>query len=213
MIILAFDSATVTGWASGAPGETPEFGSREFTSPGGNGEVLARFDAWVKAMIYRRKPGLVVFESPYVPRPTVRFVKAGTEPDFGNGPPPMNPKTLRRLLAMVGFIEAACSLMKIECLESTPAEITKHFTGRARWGSREAKKRETIRVCGLYGWVTADDNSADALALWHYAESQVDPVAASRRGAGRGLELALWGTPGAPAAGPVQTRIGRRTLS
>jgi hypothetical protein len=125
----------------------------------------------------------------------------------------MNPKTLRRLLAMVGFIEAACSLMKIECLESTNQEITSHFTGRARWGSREKKKAETIRVCALYGWHAADDNSADALALWHFAESKVDPVAASRRGAGRGLELALWGTPAAPIAGPAQTRIGRRRLS
>lgn len=210
-MIIALDIATAVGWASGRPGDEPEWGARNFAGKGGTGEVVAKFRAWINERCYTLKPTLVVFESPYVPVPrAARFVRAGTDPASAPpGPPPMNPLVLRRLLGMIATVEAVCFELRIPCAESTSAEITKFFTGRARWGSREAKKAETIRVCSIYGWTTVSDDAADALALWHLAEFKVSPEIASRRRAGAGAELALHGTLDAP----TQARIGRRVLS
>ncbi len=184
-MILALDTSTVTGWAAGRPGETPTWGERSFAGRGGNGEVIGKFRHWVNQCCYELKPTLVVFEAPYIPRP-------GRGPKFG-GPPPMNALTLRRLLALVGEVEAVCWELRIRCVEATAPEISKFFLGNARQGGRDAKKAATIKMCGLYGWHTVSDNAADALALWHYAEFITEPQIASRRLAGARRELPLHG--------------------
>jgi hypothetical protein len=92
---------------------------------------------------------------------------------------------VRRLLALVGTVEAIAWYHRIECREATTGEIMKFFTGRASHGGRATKKLRTIEMCRCYGWdVGADDDAADALALWAMAEAIVNPTAASRRGDG-----------------------------
>jgi hypothetical protein len=191
-MILALDTATVTGWAHGPAGANPpllQWGARDFSGRGGNGEVIAKFRHWLNARCFELKPRLIVFESPYIPHPGKRTG------------PPMNALVLRRLLAMVGIVEAIAFELRIECCESRPSEITKFFTGSARHGGRDAKKAATVEMCRAYGWdVGGDDNAADALALWAMAEAKLNPRASSLRGDGR---LFLPQKKEAPAATPA----------
>ena len=62
-------------------------------------------------------------------------------------------------------------------------------------------------MCRRYGWDVEDnDDAADSLALWHYAESNVAPDIALRRGAG---PLFLPEKPNAP---PIVTDRGALSL-
>jgi hypothetical protein len=172
-MILALDTATTTGWAAGRPGERPIWGARRF--PGGStGEMLTIFRAWLESRCDELRPALIAFESPYIPRPSARF----------RGAPPLNPLTLRRLLAIVGMVEAVAWQRQIDCIERNPSEIAKFFLGNSRQGGRDAKKAATIKMCAIYGWQTVSDDAADALALWTMAEALTAPQLAARRGAG-----------------------------
>lgn len=165
-MILALDTATVTGWAAGNPGERPQWGSRHFIVKGGNGEVIAQFRHWLEARCDELRPDLVVFESPWVPRGLMS-----------------NALTLRRLMALAVTVEAVAWERRIKCREATPIEIAKFFIGTGGL-KREAKKAATIEMCRRYGFDVSDDNSADALALWCMAEARLSPAAARDRGVG-----------------------------
>jgi hypothetical protein len=216
-MILAFDVATRTGWASGEVGGIPEWGVAEFTSKSGTGEVLSRFRFWLMSKVLAIKPDLIAFEAPYVPVARApRFVKAGSVPHgpfplmaAAPGPPPMNANTLRRLLAMNGLVEEIAFERGIKCREATVLDISRFFTGTVTHGGRANKKAATIAACRRLGWDTVSDDAADALALWCYAEHVLAPVIASRRMAEARMELPLHGT----LAAPAQDRIGRRVLS
>lgn len=171
-VILALDPATVTGWAYGAPGDEPVFGARDFTGPGGNGEVIAKFRLWLLETCRTTHAKMLVFESPYVPMP-----KKGEKSK-------MNPLVLRRLYAIAGEIEAVAWQLRLECLEATTGEICKFFTGTQYHGGRENKKAAIIARARQYGWDTLSDDAADALALWAMAENIVDPFVSSKRGDG-----------------------------
>lgn len=176
-VILFLDAAGTTGVAFGAPGSEPKFATRRFTGSGASGEVVARFRVWLVATIDKLEPRVVAFESPYIPA--------------GNKGPPLNARTVRRLHAICGTIEAVCWERKISCYEAGASEITRFFTGQGSWGNRAKKKAATVAQARRYGWAVTDDNQADALAGFCYAESILDPVAAAQRRARLGLELAL----------------------
>lgn len=177
-MILTFDTSTCTGWAAGRPGETPRWGSRYFRADN-NGELGAMFRHWVNARIFDVKPDLIVFESPYIPRPRKGPPKPGARVIM------MNATTLRRLLGLVFMVEAAAAEHRIECREATALEISQFFLGGGgRILPREEKKAATIEMCARYGWHGLDDNAADALSLWAMAEAQVAPALAAARGVG-----------------------------
>lgn len=208
-MILALDIATHVGWCQGAPGSAPQYGTADFTSKSGTGEVCARFRFFLMDKVLALKPTLIAFESPYVPVPRgPQIVRAGTAPARAfKGPPPMNPMVLRRLLAMVGLVEEIAFERAIKCRECVSGEFVKFWTGKGSWGGRDAKKEAVMRVCRQRGFSPPDDNAGDALALWHYAEATIAPEIASRRAAAARLELPLHGMLGDR---PV---IGRRVLS
>lgn len=181
-VLLTIDAATRLGWAAGPVGAQPpllEWGAREFGGKGQtNGEIISTFRSWLNQRCYDLRPSLVVFESPFVPVPRAGFAKPGK-----SGPPPMNPLTLRRLLGMAAQIEAICFELRIDVRECTSQEFTKFMTGRGRFpGGRTEKKAEIIKACRHFGCeVGKDDNSADALGLFFYAEAIVSPRAAEDR--------------------------------
>lgn len=177
-MILFLDAAGTTGVAFGAPGSEPKFATRSFIGRGASGEVVARFRAWLVATIDKLEPSVIAFESPYIPR-------------FGSKGPPQNAVTIRRLHALCGTIEAVCWERNIDCYEAGASEITRAFTGRGSWGSRDKKKAATVAQAKRYGWDVANHDEADALAGWCLAESILDPIAAAQRRARLGLELAL----------------------
>lgn len=209
-IIAAYDIATRSGWCVGEIGSTPEFGTADFSGKQGIGEALSRCRFFLTDQITRYRPSLLCFEAPYVPVPRGPvIVRAGTAAPRGKGPPPMNPLVLRKLLGLVGLVEEIAFERGIKCRECTTQEFTKFWTGKGAWGGRDAKKDAVMRVCRARGFDVADDNQADALALWHYAEATVAPEIAARRAASAGEQLPLHGT----IAAPMQDRIGREALS
>lgn len=170
-MILALDTATVTGWAAGRPGSAPTWGARSFRGDS-TGEIIAQFRYWLEARIVEHKPTLICFEAPYIPRQGPKFTG-----------PPLNAITLRRLLALAATVEAAAWEHRIPCREKTPLEISKFFIGTARL-KRVEKKAATVDMCRAYGWETVSEDAADALALWAMAEAALDPAAARARGIG-----------------------------
>jgi crossover junction endodeoxyribonuclease RuvC len=180
--VLAVDAAATCGFALGDTGAEPRFGSRNFTGGNASGEVVARFSRFLRAIIEREKPDVIAYEAPYFPM------------GFRRGPP-ANAKTLRRLLGMAEIIDAIAwdyrDVVRRGCYQATAGEICAYLTGKANWGGRAQKKAATIAAARAWGWVVTDDNAADACAVWAYAESILDPVAAAQRRARLGLELAL----------------------
>lgn len=177
--ILALDQATTSGFCFGAIGGSPTWGSIKFRGEG-NGAIFAEYRSWLVQMVAQAGPTIVVFESPFIPH--------NAAPRFGKGGKlssaiPMNPLTLRRLLYMAGCIEEVCSAAGVRCREVTPAEVTKFILNRVRM-NRNEKKAETLRVIRAYGFDVADDNCADAVAIWLKTEATLSPALASRRGEG-----------------------------
>jgi hypothetical protein len=176
--VLAIDGAATAGFAFGATGAEPRFGSRCFTGGGASGEVVARFSRFLRDTIERQQPEVIAYEAPYFPM------------GFRRGPP-ANAKTLRRLLGLAEIIDAIAWDFNLRCYQATAGEVTSYLTGKSNWGGRAPKKAATIAAARAWGWAVNDDNAADACAVWAYAESILDPIAAARRRARLGLELAL----------------------
>lgn len=179
------------GWAVGALGAEPEYGSVKFADKRGPGAILSRARFWLTEFVTTYKPTVICFEAPYIPMPRTKFVRAGSE-----APPvhsaPMDPMVLRRLCALVGLIEEVAFERGIECRECVSSEFTKYFCGKGK-RTREQKKAAVMATCAIYGWHPGDDNAGDALALWSYAEFIRAPHIAGRRGStkARPGELAL----------------------
>jgi len=176
--ILAIDGASTASFALGITGEEPRFGSRCFTGGNASGEVVARFSRFLRATIEREQPAVIAYEAPYFPL------------GFRKGPP-ANAKTLRRLLGLAEIIDAIAWDYRLRCYQATAGEVCAYLTGKSNWGGRANKKAATIAAARRWGWDVADDNQADALACWAYAESILDPVTAAQRRARLGLELSL----------------------
>jgi hypothetical protein len=165
-MILALDQATRTGFCFGAPGDNPSWGIKAFGGRGRtNGEIVSTFRLWLFGVCCAIKPTLVVFEAPYVPRMASAVV-------------------LRRLLALAGTIEAVTYELKLPCREASAMEISRFFLGRYRPLGRAGKKAATIETCAQYGFDVDDDNIADAISLWLYAEATIAPDIAALRGIG-----------------------------
>ena len=71
-------------------------------------------------------------------------------------------------------------------------KVRQHFVGQSRFkngfdpergrkiSSRDAAKQATEARCRMLGYHVEDDNQADAIALWHYAATQIDPAVGVR---------------------------------
>lgn len=179
MFLLGLDQATLTGAAWGEPGcDRPETCAVHFKGDE-PGEVLSRFTFWLRTeMLHKLKPTHVVRESVYFPRPVSPFP---TKTKKAKPPPPVNPKTLARLLAMAETVDALCFELKIPCFEVSPATVTQRFLGRGIKLEREEKKAAYVRRCAELGWDTVSQDIADACGIWFCAEAEFAPEASARR--------------------------------
>ena len=178
MKALALDPGGLCGFAVGELGDVPRWGTHRTARNASTGEALSSFAGWLRDLIAAEAPDICVFELPYVPHHGAEI--------------PRNAVTIRRLHSYSGMIEAVCWRSRVRVFESRPSEICRHFTGQGSWGGREKKKAATVRTCLAFGWdVAGQVDAADALALFAFAEAVLDPVAAARRRARLGLELAL----------------------
>lgn len=164
--ILALDLATVTGWAVGEPGTVPLAGSYRVARPGaGLGLFLAGYSDWLADRITILEPCTLIFEAP---------ILTGKKTAL---------ETARKLMCLAGVTEMIAYRRELPCFEASGVEVTKFFTGRARYPGdtpqerRHAKKQAVISQCAMLGWRAEDDNAADALALWRWAEFKLHPTA------------------------------------
>ena len=163
MIVLALDLASVSGWAVGEPGNTPEHGSHRFAKPGASHEaIFANAFRWMNAMLVDHAPTLVVWEAPM---PT----------SFKTS----NVNTTTLLYGLPAVIGAATYLRGgYDCRKADTSAVRNHFIG---CNPKRAKaKGMVIRQCCAMGWNCSDDNEADALATWSYMCSLIDPRLALR---------------------------------
>lgn len=160
--ILALDIATVTGWARGRIDQTPRSGSHRFgTLHDGHNEVFAAALQWFGRFLATSPvPDLLIIESLLPPEAMLNRTSR---------------QVRDRLAGLHGVIRAQAKSAGIgEIAEARVGDVRAHFIG-VRHARRVIAKRDTVEKCRSLGWPCADDNAGDALALWHFAASQIDP--------------------------------------
>jgi len=159
MNILALDLAVQTGFAYGPAGGIPCSGTVLLKRPKDIPEI-APFNlvCWLRDFITTYAvPDLVITEA-YLP--------------------PAAHKSADSIIIQFmchGAVQAYCRCHDIR-IESVPAPtIRRHFCGRAHADSRDATKNMVVGQAHMLGWLpkdSADDNRADAIAAWSFAESK-----------------------------------------
>jgi hypothetical protein len=164
--ILALDLAARTGWALGRVDDTrPLSGSLRFAREGASmGALFSNCRLWLSSFLAaNRDIKLIVFEAPMTPQ-----VMAGRT----------NVDVIRRLIGLTAVVEELTySLGGYDVREARVSDVRAHFLGTNRIKRKEAKEL-TITACRRLGWLPVDDNAADALALWHYQASILEPALA-----------------------------------
>lgn len=150
--VLALDLATKFGWAFGSGGEHPRSGSVALPIYRPRDARFAAYSDWLADAITTFQPSRIVYEAP-LPAPGV--------------PNATNQETARILLGMAAITDLIAWRRDVPCFDVNLSSVRAHFCNSGR-----AKKPEVIRTCHLRGWSPADDNEADALAIWDYALSQ-----------------------------------------
>jgi crossover junction endodeoxyribonuclease RuvC len=165
--ILALDLASRSGWACGYPYDrVPRSGSIRFTKLGASlGAIYCHCREWLDDFIFAHDPDqredvdLIVFEAPMAPIHMASLTNA---------------HTIRLLIGLCAVVEEFAFANRIDVREAKVSDVRRHFIGAGRFKRPEAKAA-TIETCHRLGWAPADDNAADALALWHYQASIFDP--------------------------------------
>jgi hypothetical protein len=160
--LLALDIATRCGWARGPVGDPhPQSGSVRFGTDGAsNNAVFAHCLAWISETLKDEpRPDIVVVEA-MLP-PTAKVGKTTRE-------------TRDRLAGLHGIVRAVSFLRGIyDVREASVSQVRHHFIG-GNFKS-ETAERETRERCRRLGWNPEDHNAADALALWAFEASTLDP--------------------------------------
>ncbi|MES2695095.1 MAG: hypothetical protein V4773_16600 [Verrucomicrobiota bacterium] len=157
--ILALDLATSTGWAYGSPGTKHlEFGSLRFGKPGADRAGKYRtFRTWLSMHLSTHPAELVVFES----AASATAMSGRTTMDI-----------IKWLVGMCEHLEEFC-YERVELREGKTSDVRNYFIGNNP--KREIAKAKTIEKCRSFGWNVANDDEADACALWCYQVGQLRP--------------------------------------
>ncbi|MGH6967777.1 MAG: hypothetical protein ACREEN_01555 [Stellaceae bacterium] len=162
--ILALDLATVTGWAHGFPGAVPVSGSVRIGREGSSVEVfLSAFYQWLDETLARCPARIFIFEAP--------FIRDGrTSGDTA--------RKLQSLAGIAGMLAYDRGFPPERICEADSVQVCKAFTGRGHFkGDRDRKKLLVMNRCRELGWEPTDNDAADALALFRFAESKFYPNA------------------------------------
>ena len=164
-LVWALDIATVTGFALGKVGETPRARSIRFAPLGADSNALfcGCFEWFGELLEKGPLPDILAIEE-LLP-PTARKGMTSTSAQH-------------RLAGLHGVIRALARHAAIpEIVGVNVGDVRAHFI-QARGMRRDEAKRAVIATCGMLGWEAADNNCADALALWSYISGLINPVSA-----------------------------------
>lgn len=158
--ILALDLATQMGWCEGEPGT----GARPFSgthrlAPAGStpGAVFGGAVDWLATRLTAGRYRMIVYEAPMDPR----HMKT-------------NINTARILLGLPAIVEGiAHQTGHWRVMEASVHDVRKHLLGGRP--SKGDAKRAVIERLRVIGYQPADDNEADAIALWLYACAVAEP--------------------------------------
>ena len=178
MLIVALDLATQTGVAVGDPGRPPRAFSVDLGKSKSEDFRFSKALTLTHQLIQEHKPDLIVIEAPVG-----------------------GPKTSHFLVGLVACVRGCCFNRGVALESHSIAAIRKHFLGghvtsahykhlpeRARKGAaRKDGKDAVMNRCRALGWQVADDNAADAMALWDFAASHKNHAHAVMTAGGLGL--------------------------
>lgn len=157
--MLALDLATSVGWTAGeaiggglgpletiADGFKPEVGGVRSFEGNSRAVLFDHYQSWVRRMLAEHMIDGIIFESPMLSRGKTTV------------------QTARILMGLCGLTEMLLPQRYVRWMrEGKPQEVRKHFLG-----ERMAKKPDVIAACRARGWIPADHNHADAMALFSY---------------------------------------------
>lgn len=153
--ILTLDLASRIGYAFGATGQKPAFGAHQLPTKNGDdlGAYLTAFDTFLFALPIEEwtdDGAAVVFECSVLP-------------------PKTSYRTLRKLYALPALLEFRWATVGGDpaCLREVYAsQVKKYWTGKGN-----AKKPDMIAAAVERGYDIgpAQDDEADAIAMWHFA--------------------------------------------
>ncbi len=155
--IWTLDVASLTGCAYGQIGAEPTWWSERHSGSGaGHGALFARFEIWFEHALKILAPRRIYAEMAF------------TNPKF--------PGVGRMLLGYRALMAKCCFTHDRWLSFVAPQKITAFFTGDGGMHG-QVKKDVTIATCREYGWKTYSDDEADALALFVFAEHDIDAAA------------------------------------
>lgn len=158
--VLTCDFAQSTGYAWGIPGEIPRFATHVFPSTGDNyGRHNANVRLWLRNTIFEINPVIIGYESPSL------FSKT-------------TPATMRKLSAYGGLCEEEClrENLNVPVREINPSTLKLFFAGHGK-----ATKEQMMAAARRYGFKVANDDEADALAMWFYMVEQLGSLEQKRQ--------------------------------
>jgi len=173
-LIYALDLGVRTGWCKGRPGaEAPASGSvRLKDSDEDRAVAFAELLKFLNEEWSTDRPAMVVKERMF-------SLQASAERN--------NSEAMVRMHAgLHAVVEALCLRFRIpfdrDRHEPADSTVRKHFIGRGRMGTRDETKAAVVRRCHVLNLMpgdSADDNRADAIAVWDWAASTYARRAAS----------------------------------
>lgn len=170
MIYGALDLAKQTGVAWGEPGGRPVFetwplGGQSLERGRRGANLMRKLVTWLEYV----KPDKVFIEGPMNPS-AMKNKHSGQDTN----------------LALMGYIfvaETVCFTRGVPTVLLDRQDILSHFTGHSRYKvPGMAKKNCMVRACQLR-WQPANEDEADAGAMWHYGCSLEDQAAFLKRAA------------------------------
>lgn len=172
--VLAFDLATRTGWAMGAPDDpAPLSGAVSLwnSKRDPDGRWQRNMRALFLDLINERRPDVVIWETPLTPEAWKRRAEETGRPQ--NGP------SLIMQNSQSDILKGCCDARGIVWHTTARQSVLKHYTGRGSWTSapkagdgRERGKEAVIRQAITLGHLPPgckDEDRADSIALWSYA--------------------------------------------
>ncbi len=162
--IFALDIGTkASGYAYGYPSDTPVWGNRGFVDvlPGGAAGVFHAFADWLQSRFAETSPAFFVYEPMWIA--------------------PDRIAAARRLLGMEAIALGLADKLRIQ-IRDYPIKTVAQFHGTAGLKSEPKKRITRENIVQRYGWSPVTLDEADALALWLFAEANLDPR--SRRSVG-----------------------------
>lgn len=156
LIVVALDIATQTGIAVGSPGGKPKAWSVDLGKGRGEDARFSKALVLTHELIERYRPDLIAVEAAIGGKFASAF-----------------------LIGVVACVRGVAANRGVPVRSYTSGSVRKHFLGRALAkrdfpslkpaAATKAIKGEVIARCRLLGWEVADDNAADACALWDFA--------------------------------------------